>query len=129
MDRQYIRLKEDGSLEHCPTFDYDGRVTGKIVVNVPAYFDENPDEARRLGWTKRITHDSKEIREIVGEWNPQSQYLVVSQRQVDEWTVEDVYHVMDKSEEMMAHEELSTGVETMGVTTVGGFTFFGGDWE
>lgn len=123
----YQRL-EDGKLRHCPTYDYDGSVTGKIVVNVPAYFDENPDEARRLGWTKHITHDSKEIREIVGDWNPQTQYLVISQRQVDEWTVEDVYHVMDKSEEMMLLEELSTGVETMGVT-VGGFTFFGGDWE
>lgn len=123
----YQRL-EDGKLRHCPLIDHDGSITGKIVVNVPAYFDENPDEARRLGWTKHITHDNKEIREIVGDWNPQTQYLVVSQRQVDEWTVEDVYHVMDKSEEMMLLEELSTGVEAMGVT-IGGFTFFGGDWE
>ena len=54
MRHSYMRLKEDGTIEHCPTYDYDGKITGKIVVNVQAYFDENPDERKRLGWIKHI---------------------------------------------------------------------------
>lgn len=126
MRHTYMRLKEDGSIENCPTYDYDGKVTGKIVVNVQAYFDENPDERKRLGWIKHIEHTKDEIAEQVGEWDRQRQYLVRSLKTIDEWTVEDVYHVMDKSEEMMLLEEISQSTGTFGFMDTG-IVFFGGE--
>lgn len=99
----YERMGEDLKIESCPRDDKDGKITGKIVLNVPAYFDENPEERKRLGWVKHITYSPDEINE---KWpHTQSQYLIASTKQVDEWTVEDDYHVMDKSEEQMLFEE------------------------
>ena len=126
MRHSYMRLKEDGTIEHCPTYDYDGKITGKIVVNVQAYFDDNPDERKRLGWIKHIEHTKDEIAEQVGEWDKQRQYLVRSLKTIDEWTVEDVYHVMDKSEEMMLLEEISQSTGTLGFMDTG-IVFFGGE--
>ena len=126
MRHSYMRLKEDGTIERCPTYDYDGKITGKIVVNVQAYFDENPDERKRLGWIKHIEHTKDEIAEQVGEWDKQRQYLVRSLKTIDEWTVEDVYHVMDKSEEMMLLEEISQSTGTLGFMDTG-IVFFGGE--
>lgn len=74
---------ETGKLELCPMNDLDGTKTGKIILNVPAYFDENPSERIRLGWTKHIEHDAKDM-----DYNPQSQYLVKALRQIDDHTVE-----------------------------------------
>lgn len=118
MDHFYEKI-EGGNARRCPMNDYDGSVTGRVVINVPAWFDENPAEARRLGWVKHITHSRKEIEEMVGGYDHQSQYVVRYMRQVDEWTVEDVYAVLDKSEEMMLMEELA------GATETGGLVFFG----
>ena len=93
---------ETGKIKYAPNNDYDGSVTGHIVFGVPAWFDENPEERKRLGWIKHIQHDTKDI-----EYNKRTQYLVQSVKQIDEYTVEDEYHVMDKSEEMMRLEELT----------------------
>lgn len=106
MDWSYEKLTEQYELKTCPTNDYDGSVTGHIVYNVPAWFDENPEERKRLGWIKHIRHSKEEIREIVGDWNPQTQNLVTTQKQIDAWTVEDTYHVLDKSEEQLLFEEM-----------------------
>ena len=106
MDWSYEKLTEQYELKTCPTNDYDGSVTGHIVYNVPAWFDENPEERKRLGWIKHIRHSKEEIREIVGGWNPQTQNLVTTLKQIDEWTVEDTYHVLDKSEEQLLFEEM-----------------------
>ena len=122
-NHHYERLDEDYKVIRCPTYDYDGKYTGKIIINLPAYFDENPEERIRLGWMKHITYTGEEIREMYS-WDPQSQYLTKSVRQVDEHTVEDVYHVLDKSEEMMLMEELGIVTDAM---TVGAITFFGGE--
>lgn len=102
-DRKYFyeRYKEDYTSESCPQDDKDGKITGKFVLNVPAYFDENPEERKRLGWIKHITHDTKEI-----DYNHQTQFLVKSVRQIDEFTVEDVYNILTKSEEQLAFEEM-----------------------
>ncbi|MBR3385475.1 MAG: hypothetical protein IKG69_09810 [Atopobiaceae bacterium] len=126
MNWEYVRLKEDGTIEHCPTYDYDGSITGKIVVNVKAYFDENPSERIRLGWTKHLKLNKDEIREQVGDWNRQTQYLTRTTKQVDEWTIEDVYHVHDKSEQMLLLEEIAETSDSWGMGT-GGFVFFGGE--
>ena len=104
--RRYIRY-EDGKVKVCPQNDYEGKITGKIVFNIPAYFDENPEERKRLGWILHRQLTRKEIKARV-EWDERSQVVVTTPKWVDEWTVEDEPHVMDKSEEMMLREELST---------------------
>ena len=126
MKHDYIRLKEDGTIERCPTYDYDGKITGKIVINIPAYFDEYPDERKRLGWVQHNTLTKDEIAEQVGGWDKQRQYLVKSLKTIDEWTVQDEYHVMDKSEEMMLMEEISQASGSVGFVDTG-IVFFGGE--
>lgn len=98
----YEKLDEEYKIKRAPINDYDGSVTGKIVIGVSEWFDENPEESRRLGWTKHITHDTKLI-----EYNRQTQYLLKSTVRVDAYTVEDIYHIVDKPEEMMVLEEMS----------------------
>lgn len=105
MTHYFEKLNEDMKLMRVPRNDFDGSITGKIVMNVPAYFDENPDEQRRLGWIKHIEHYDKDDP-AKPEYDPQTQYLIRSVKQIDEYTVEDVYHVMDKSEEQMLLEEM-----------------------
>lgn len=87
-------------LKRAPMNDYDGKVTGHIVFGVQQWFDENPEERIRLGWVKHIHKETKDI-----EYNRQTQYLEQNTREIDEWTVEDEYYIMDKSEEMMRMEE------------------------
>ena len=109
MTWSYEKLDEKtGKKKYLPMNDFDGKVTGKIVFGVKNYFDENPGEARRLGWIKHIHHTTKEIKELVGDWNRQTQTLMTTTRQVDEWTIEDQYHVVDKSEEQILFEELQS---------------------
>lgn len=98
----YERLKEDGKIEYAPSNDYDGKITGHIVFGVKEWFDENPEERIRLGWIKHIYHETKDI-----EYDRHSQYLVKQVAQIDEYTVEDQYHILDKSEEMMRIQELT----------------------
>lgn len=97
-------MDENNKIKFLPINDYDGKVTGHIVFNVQAWMDENPEERKRLGWVKHIHHDTKGI-----EYNKRTQYLKRSTKQIDEYTVEDVWYVMDKSEEMMRLEELTRG--------------------
>lgn len=102
---EYLRLREDDTMQHCPAVDADGAVTGHIVIGVKAWFDEHPEERIALGWTKHIMYDYDEIKE---RWphNPQTQVLVRTTKQVDEWTIEDEYHVLEKSEEALLMEEI-----------------------
>ena len=97
----YERLDEEGKIKHCPMNDDKGEITGKFIINLPAYFDENPEERIKLGWIKHIEHYPNEI-----EYDRQSQYLMKSVNQIDENTVEDEYSVFDKTEEMLLLEEM-----------------------
>lgn len=104
---QYEHLKEDGKIEVVTVNknDFDAKITGKYVFGVKEYFDENPEEAKRLGWVKHIMHN-------VDKWvqyNKQTQYLRKSRKIIDEYTYEDEYHVMEKTEDMMRREEESAG--------------------
>lgn len=101
---------EDGKIKYAPTNDADGKITGRHIFGLKAWFDENPEERIRLGWVKHIHHETKDI-----EYNRCTQYLVISEQRIDAYTVEDVYHVMDKSEEMMRLEELTRYTEWEGV--------------
>ena len=104
---QYEKLQEDGKVKMIANNhnDFDAKITGKYVFGVKAYFDENPEERIRLGWTKHIMHNAEKWV----TWNKQTQYLVKSVKVIDEYTVEDEYHVMDKTEEMMRRDEESVG--------------------
>ena len=101
----YEKYNENMETEYCPTNDYDGSVTGtgKCILNVKAWFDENPEERKRLGWIKVIR---PEFDKDGIEYDKQTQFLTWSTRQVDEYTIEYVPHVCNKSEEMMRLEEL-----------------------
>lgn len=97
----YVKYDENYKVKYLPQNDYDRAITGKIVYNLRAYFDENPEEWKRLGWIKHIHPDRDGI-----EYNKQTQYLEVTQRQIDPWTITDEYHVMDVTEEMMRYAEM-----------------------
>lgn len=119
---QYDKLMEDGKIETISgdwKCDYDGKITGHIVINVKAWFDENPEERKRLGWIKHILHDNKDI-----EYNKQTQFLTKMVKQIDEYTIEDEYFVLDKSEDQLAFEEM------LAVAQSGeyGISFIGGDF-
>lgn len=117
----YEKLDEEYKVKRCPQNDYDGSITGKIVIGVPEWFDENPAERIRLGWTKHITHQEKDV-----DYNRQTQYVVKSTKRIDEYTIEDEFHVMDKSEEMMLMEEICGGSGMF--YSYGGITFVGGEF-
>ena len=102
----YEKLEADGKVKSAPPSDLDAKITGRHVYGLRAWFDENPEERIRLGWVKHITHKTKDI-----EYNKQTQYLQREIRNIDEYTVEDVYRIMDKSEEQMRLEELMSGTE------------------
>lgn len=119
---QYDKLQEDGKVKTIGSDfinDPDGKTTGHIVMNVKAWFDENPAERIRLGWTKHITHDPEEV-----EYNHQTQFLTKVVKQVDEYTIEDEFFVLDKSEEQLAFEEMLAVAEG----GASGITFIGGDF-
>lgn len=111
----YEKLDEDYKVKYCPQNDSDGKITGKIIIGLPAWFDENPEERIRLGWIKHIHHDEKEV-----EYNKQTQYVVCSTVNIDDYTIEDVYHVLNKSEEMLLFEEM---LEAYGLRGDSGITW------
>lgn len=108
----YEKLDENYDIKEVSEYtnDTDGTITGHFVFNVKAWFDENPEERKKLGWIKHIFHDTKEI-----QYNRQSQYLISGLRVIDDYTVEDEYHVMDKSAEMMRLEELITSIDAVNI--------------
>lgn len=117
MTYTYEKYDDNDEIISCPQDDKDASITGKFVINVPRWFDENPDQRIALGWIK---HLHPEIKDCV-EYNPQTQFVVQSTQIVDEYTVTDAYHVLDKSEEQLAFEEMLS-VASWGDN--GGFTFF-----
>lgn len=97
----YEKIGDDGNMKYCPMNDANGEVTGKLIMNLKEYFDENPEERIRLGWIKHIHHSMKEI-----EFNKQTQYVLRSSIKIDDYTIEDTYHIFDKTEEMMLLEDM-----------------------
>lgn len=101
----YEKLDEQGNVKWLPTNDDKGEITGKYIIGLKEYFDENPEEARRLGWIKHIQHNADSV-----EYNKQTQYIEKFYERIDEFTIEDKYNVFDKTEEMMLLEELLESV-------------------
>ena len=114
----YEKLDEDLKIKHAPYHDADGKVTGKHVLNLKAYFDENPEERKRLGWIKHIQLTHKEIKEQYPH-NPMTHFIMVTTKPVDEYTVEDEYHIVEKSEEMLWFEELNSMTWGENIVTIG----------
>ncbi len=113
----YEKLDENGQVKTLPANDSKGEITGKFIIGLPEYFDEHPEERIRLGWIKHIRHYSNDV-----EYNKQTQYVRRTIVQIDEYTVEDVYEVFDKTEEMLLLEEM---LESIGgfIGDIGGGTF------
>lgn len=97
----YEKIDEELNIEKLPPHDLSGKITGKHIIGLKAYFDENPEERIRLGWIKHIKQNQGDI-----DFDPQTQYVTVHQREVDDHTIIDEYIVRDKTEEMMLYEEL-----------------------
>lgn len=115
---QYEHLEEDGKIKVAPINDYNGKITGKHVYGVKQYFDENPDEARRLGWIKHIMHNTRKYV----QYNHQTQYLTMSHKIIDEYTYEDVYEIREKTEAMMRAHEEGADADSSWVWSGDGFT-------
>lgn len=99
MSWTYEKLTENGTLRECPQADDDGKITGLHVFNLKAWFDENPEKAKELGWVKHIKPDYP-------EYDKQTQFILRGTRVIDDNTIEDVYTVVEKPEEMLLMEEL-----------------------
>lgn len=113
----YEKLDEKGKRIWAPINDADGKITGRHVFNLKAWLDENPEERKRLGWIKHIHHKTNEV-----EYDHATQYLVNNVKTIDEWTVEDEWHVMEKSPEMMRLNELGLALSwDEDVQTFGGY--------
>lgn len=119
----YEKLDENGNVKTLPQNDSKGEITGKFIIGLPEYFDEHPTERIRLGWIKHIRHYSTEIN-----YNRQTQYARRTVKQVDAYTVEDVWEIFDKTEEMFLLEELNEaiGVGAGGTFVIGDATIEGG---
>lgn len=104
---EYEKLDENLNKQFCPMNDLDGKITGHIVLGVREWFDEHPEERKALGWIKHIHHDYKEQ---LPDYDATNQYLVCTTRPVDEYTIEDVWHAMPLSEEMMLFIEMSNAL-------------------
>ena len=100
----YEKLNEKGRRERAPMNDADGKITGRHIFGLKAWFDENPAERIRLGWIKHITHKPQDI-----EYDHATQYLVNAVKRVDEYTIEDDWKIMNKSEAQMRLAELDLG--------------------
>ena len=109
MTYRYKKLDKDGKVQYCPLNDYDGSITGtgNCIIGLKAWFDENPEERKRLGWIKHIEYEKpSEIYEDLPEYDPTLHYLSKSTEKIDEYTVKDKYYVIEKTEEMLAMEEM-----------------------
>lgn len=126
MKHSYEKLNvEKGKIEWCPMNDADAKITGKHIIGLAAWFDENPEERIRLGWTKHLTYTNEEIKE---RWphNAQTQYLIKTTRRIDDYTIQDEYHVIDKTEELMLLEEMLEVANGWWTDDESGIVFTGG---
>lgn len=98
----YIKYDEDFNVQYCPANDPNGEITGKHIMFLKEWFDENPKERMRLGWIKYIRHNPEDLV----EYDPQTQYVINRPKAIDEYTIEDAYVVMDKSEEQLLLEDM-----------------------
>ena len=115
MNYRYIKFDEDGSRRYCPLNDYDGKIsgTGKCIIGLKAWFDENPEKRIELGWIKHFyCEKTSEIKELLPDYDPIKHYIIKTEERVDDYTLKDTFHLIEKSEQMLELEEL---LETMNI--------------
>lgn len=108
---------ETGDVEMCPINDDNGEVTGHVVVGLKTWFDENPEVRIQQGWTKHIHYGFKNDPDKFPEYDSQTHYLVTLKNQIDDYTIEDTYQVLPKSEEMLRLEEILQVIGWGGTTS------------
>ena len=76
------------------------------AYDMKEWFDENPEERKRLGWIKHWEYENmKEIKEDLPDYDPVRHYLLKSEVTVDQYTTKDKYVIIEKTEEMLELEE------------------------
>lgn len=113
----YEKINENHEPELLPINDWDGEITGKIIIDLKSYFDENPELRKSLGWIKHIKLERKDYE----NFDSQTQNIMFSSKKIDDYTIQDEYHIVDKTEEQMLYEEL-------GYATNGFFVQTHGNW-
>ena len=104
---RYEKLDENGRVQYCPASDPNGEITGQHVIFLKWWFDENPEERKRLGWIKHLYYESnEEMRKDYPDYDPAIHYAMLSTKTIDEYTVQDEYHIVDKPDEMLELEEM-----------------------
>lgn len=101
---RYEKYDEDFNRTLCPNHDDNGSITGKVIINLRTWFDENPEERIRLGWIKHYYYSYDEVKKM---YDQQTQFVEISTKMIDEFTLQDEIIVFDKTEDMLAHEELT----------------------
>lgn len=101
---RYEKYDENFKRTMCPAHDDDGSITGKVIINLKSYFDENPEERIRLGWIKHYYYPIEELEEMYDE---QTQFYQLATKMIDDYTMEDYVMVFDKTEDMMTYEEIA----------------------
>lgn len=111
----YEKLDENYKRMFCPMNDPDGKITGHVgIIGVKQWFDENPEERKRHGWIKHIEKTPQEqYGEEYDEYRNKPYYFVCSLKVIDEYTVEDEWHALPLTEEMMLMAEMN---DTIGLT-------------
>ena len=109
MQYRYEKLDENYQRKYCPINDYDGSIsgTGHCIIGLKAWFDENPEERKRLGWIKHFYYDdNKEFKADYPDYDPAYYYPTCSTVPIDEYTCKDVYHFIPKTDEFLEMEEM-----------------------
>lgn len=110
MKHCYEKLDENtGKIKHLPQNDFTGTHTGgKIVINLPAWMDENEDFRKSSGWIRHEYYEkSQDIFDSMGnDFDPATQYLIRTVTKIDDYTVRDAYHAVPKTEQMAELEEM-----------------------
>ena len=94
---EFVKMNASGQLTVCPLNDYDGKVTGKIIIGLNSWFDEHPAERISAGWRKRYVADKP-------EYDINTQYLAPVDAEVaegGETVISRSWAVMPMSEEMI----------------------------
>lgn len=107
MERRYEKYDENFKRTNCPMHDADGSITGKVIINLPTWFDENPEERIRLGWIKHYYYAYDDVEKM---YDAQTQFIEIATKMIDDYTLQDEIIVFDKTEDMLADEELSGGI-------------------
>lgn len=97
MNTWYKRIV-NGKLEIAPTNDLDGKLSGKPVIGFQAWLEENPEEAKRIGFVKVVDHEE--------DYDHNRFYTIERHEEHDDGSIHIFYDLHEKTEEMILLNEL-----------------------